>query len=157
MENFVHNDVQEIANKILFSGSYVPWYRTRVFKSLLTFKQSSTKAEGRDIAAALWWTLGNGDDNLVPRLLLCFLWSLKERPWLQLVMSPPRIYLGGKKVCRAGGVAKCFDSCYGRLCGFQNLEQPLISTCVMGLSVTLQNIAFTKGFGRRIKLKVFDG
>ena len=33
--------------------------------------------------------------------------------------------LGGKKICWTGWVAECFDCCCGKLCGFQNLEQPL--------------------------------
>ena len=36
--------------------------------------------------------------------------------------------LGGKKICWTGGVAECFDCCCGKLCGFQNLEQPLKTT-----------------------------
>ena len=37
--------------------------------------------------------------------------------------------LGGKKVCWTGWVGECFDCCYGKLCGFQNLEQPLLENC----------------------------
>ena len=37
-------------------------------------------------------------------------------------------FLGGKKICWMGGVAECFDGCCGKLCGFQNLEQPLKTT-----------------------------
>ena len=33
--------------------------------------------------------------------------------------------LGGKKICKAGGVAEYFDCCCGKLSGFQNLEQSL--------------------------------
>ena len=36
--------------------------------------------------------------------------------------------LGGKKICWTGGVAERFDCCCGKLCGFQNLEQPLKTT-----------------------------
>ena len=36
--------------------------------------------------------------------------------------------LGDKKICWTGGVAECFDCCCGKLCGFQNLEQPLKTT-----------------------------
>ena len=41
--------------------------------------------------------------------------------------------LGGKKIGWAGGVAECFDCFCGKLCGFQNLEQPLKSTRFIGV------------------------
>ena len=43
--------------------------------------------------------------------------------------------LGGKKICWTGGVAECFDCCCGKLCGFQNLEQPLKLPALSGFHV----------------------
>ena len=41
--------------------------------------------------------------NLVPRVsLLCLPWSLEERPWLRLVMWPPRIWVAKKSVGSEG-------------------------------------------------------
>jgi len=41
--------------------------------------------------------------------------------------------MGCKKNCWAGGVAECFDCCWGKLCGFQNLEQSLKATHFIGV------------------------
>ena len=41
--------------------------------------------------------------------------------------------LGGKKICWAGGVAEYFDCCCGKLCWFQNFEQSLKTTRVIGV------------------------
>ena len=51
---------------------------------------------------------------------LCFPWSLEERPWLQLVTRPPRIWVL-KKICWVGGVAECFVCCYDKPCAFKTL------------------------------------
>ena len=41
--------------------------------------------------------------------------------------------LGGKKICWVGGVAEYFDCCYGKLCWFQDFEQSLKTTRVIGV------------------------
>ena len=80
--------------------------------------------------------------------------------------------LGGKKICWAGGVTECFDCCCCNLCGFQNLEQSLKTTRCIGVwcgilpvknvalflpSPEYRRLAFTKKFGSRMELKLFDG
>ena len=80
--------------------------------------------------------------------------------------------LGGKKICWAGGVTEFFDCCCCNLCGFQNLEQSLKTTRCIGVwcgilpvknvalflpSPKYRRLAFTKKFGSRMELKLFDG
>ena len=80
--------------------------------------------------------------------------------------------LGGKKICWVGGVAEYFDCCCGKLCWFQNFEQSLKTTRVIGVwcgSLPLKNatlflpsprytrLSFTKKLGSRMELKRFNG
>ena len=47
--------------------------------------------------------------------------------------------LGGKKIYWAVGVAEYFDCCCGKLSGFQNLEQSLMTTRSFGVQLSNSN------------------
>ena len=51
------------------------------------------------VRTEMMWSIYEIIHILVPRVsLLCFLWSLVERPWFRLVMWPPRIWVAKKSV-----------------------------------------------------------
>ena len=80
--------------------------------------------------------------------------------------------LGGEKICRAVGVAVCFECCCDKLCGFQNLEQSLKTTHFFRLwcgslpmkkatlflpSSKYRRLSSSNKFDSWMDLKLFDG
>ena len=104
--------------------------------------------------------------NLVPRLSLHCL-HLSGCGWSRYHLQN----LGSKKICWAEGVTVYFDCCFGKLGGFQNLEQSLKTTGTRSFRILPMKNAtpllpspkyrrisrFRKIFGSRMEHKVFGG
>ena len=111
--------------------------------------------------------------NLVPRVsLLCLPWSLEERPWLRLVMWPPRIWVAKRSVGSEGWQSiLCVD-----VTNFVGNKSDHLAVVLKNYSfyrgaksnlpmkdatrflpfLKYRRLSFTKKFGSRMEQKLFD-